>query len=204
MSDGDADPLAPYRAKRDFARTREPAGGPARGHSFCVQQHLARRLHYDVRLELDGVLKSWAVPRGPSLVPGEKRLAMQTEDHPVDYGDFEGVIPEGEYGGGTVLLWDRGRWDELGDPREGLRNGKLDFVLHGTKLHGKFAFVRLRDASNAWLLVKARDEHARTHGEIVHELPRSVLSDLDLLGIAERDGASEKQLARVRRMFGPR
>ena len=130
--------LAEYRRKRDFSRTPEPAGKPRRkeGFSFVVQKHAARRLHYDFRLELDGVLLSWAVPKGPSLDPTDKRLAMQTEDHPVEYGGFEGVIPKGEYGGGTVLLWDRGTWEPIGDPRDGLRKGKLEFLLHGRKLRG--------------------------------------------------------------------
>jgi bifunctional non-homologous end joining protein LigD len=124
--------LAAYRRKRNFARTPEPEGKPRRKHgfSFVVQRHAASRHHYDFRLELDGVLISWAVPKGPSLDPGDKRLAMRTEDHPIEYGGFEGVIPKGEYGGGTVLLWDRGTSEPIGDPREGLRNGKLEFLLH--------------------------------------------------------------------------
>ena len=131
--------LVEYRRKRDFTVTPEPSGSaPPRGtgDSFVIQKHAATRLHYDFRLELDGVLLSWAVPKGPSLDPAEKRLAMRTEDHPVDYGSFEGVIPEGEYGGGTVLLWDRGTWEAVGDPRAGLAKGKLEFVLYGEKLHG--------------------------------------------------------------------
>src|SRR4051794_12344734 len=136
--------LREYRRKRHFERTPEPAGevAPRRGHSFVVQKHDATHLHYDFRLELDGVLKSWAVPKGPSLDPAVKRLAMEVEDHPVDYGSFEGVIPEGEYGGGTVLLWDRGEWEPIGDPHEGLRTGKLKFRLHGEKLRGAWMLVR--------------------------------------------------------------
>src|SRR5271163_4588759 len=163
--------LEEYRRKRDFRKTPEPAGVAAphertrAGLSFVIQKHAARRLHYDFRLELDGVLKSWAVPKGPSLDPGEKRLAVEVEDHPLDYGGFEGIIPRGEYGGGTVLLWDRGTWEPLEpDPAKTLANGMLKFALHGEKLHGKWMLVRLkrrpRDRSDNWLLVKERDEAA--------------------------------------------
>src|SRR5438309_1983730 len=125
--------LREYRRKRHFERTPEPEGKQALpgGHSFVVQKHRARQLHYDFRLELDGALKSWAVPKGPSLDPSVKRLAMQVEDHPVDYGTFEGIIPQGEYGGGTVMLWDRGEWEPIGDPHEGYGRGRLKFKLHG-------------------------------------------------------------------------
>src|ERR1700757_595570 len=133
--------LEEYRRKRDFRKTPEPAGVAATAErpgtrlSFVIQKHAARRLHYGFRLELDGVLKSWAIPKGPSLDPGEKRLAVHVEDHPLDYGQFEGVIPEGEYGGGTVMLWDRGTWaPEVPDADAALRNGELKFTLHGKKL----------------------------------------------------------------------
>jgi bifunctional non-homologous end joining protein LigD len=157
--------LARYRRKRDFGRTPEPAGAKvpsARGRSFVIQKHDARQLHYDFRLELDGVLKSWAVPKGPSLVPGEKRLAVHVEDHPIEYGRFEGVIPEGEYGAGKVKIWDRGEWSPDGDPREGLARGKLSFKLRGKKLHGGWALVRMhgragRNGKENWLLIKERD-----------------------------------------------
>src|SRR5947209_386293 len=133
----DAGKLGAYRAKRHFDVTAEPKPKVAHsrsGRSYVIQKHDASRLHYDFRLEHDGVLKSWAVPKGPSLNPAEKSLAVQVEDHPVDYGSFEGIIPEGEYGGGTVMLWDRGTWEPVGDAGEGLRTGKLKFILHGEKL----------------------------------------------------------------------
>jgi bifunctional non-homologous end joining protein LigD len=156
--------LASYRRKRDFRRTPEPAGArraSARGRSFVVQEHHARQLHYDFRLELDGVLKSWAVPKGPSTVPGDKRLAVHVEDHPVEYGRFKGVIPEGQYGAGTVKIWDRGVWIPEGDPREGLVHGKLAFELRGKRLHGSWALVRMhgragRNGKENWLLIRER------------------------------------------------
>jgi bifunctional non-homologous end joining protein LigD len=176
--------LERYRAKRDFERTAEPAGGEPSpgGHAFVVQKHDARALHYDFRLELDGVLKSWAVPKGPSLSPKDKRLAVEVEDHPLDYRDFEGEIPEGEYGGGPVIVWDRGEWEPVGDPHAGLAKGHLDFVVHGTKLHGGFVLLRLapkgREKKPSWLLVKRSDQHARSGkaAEIVAREPKSVLT----------------------------
>src|SRR4051794_19762577 len=159
--------LQAYHAKRKFGVTPEPRGRAARrkGHAFVIQKHAARRLHYDLRLELDGVMKSWAVTRGPSLVPGEKRLAVRVEDHPVEYNTFEGTIPQGEYGGGTVLIWDRGRWIPDGDPHVGLKKGRLDFTLEGKKLQGRWHLVRMRggarESKENWLLIKARDEWAR-------------------------------------------
>src|SRR6266478_4943440 len=156
------DSLASYRAKRDFSQTEEPSGKAAvaagKALRFVIQKHDASRLHYDFRLELDGVFKSWAVTRGPSLDPREKRLAVEVEDHPVDYGDFEGTIPEGQYGGGTVMLWDRGEWIPEGDPAEAFRKGKLSFELRGEKLQGRFALVRLRPRDGGkvhWLLMKS-------------------------------------------------
>jgi bifunctional non-homologous end joining protein LigD len=174
--------LADYNAKRDFKKTPEPEGKPAAGNgfSFCVQKHDATRLHYDFRLELDGVLKSWAVTKGPSLVPGEKRLAVHTEDHPLDYGDFEGTIPKGQYGGGTVLLWDRGRWQPEEDPHHGLKKGHLKFRLDGEKLGGSWHLVRMRqrprERQEGWLLFKSEDEAARDPGEpdILEAMPLSV------------------------------
>src|SRR5262245_55315520 len=137
--------LTRYRAMRDFAKTAEPRGTAAKsetGRSFVVQKHAARALHYDFRLELDGVLLSWAVPKGPSLSTNVKRLAVQTEDHPIDYRDFEGTIPRGQYGGGTVIVWDRGTWRAVGDPRDGLERGRLEFELEGEKLRGRFLLIR--------------------------------------------------------------
>src|SRR5215831_3746638 len=171
------DSLAPYRAKRDFQQTAEPSGKAAVPAAeqlrFVIQRHDATRLHYDFRLELDGVFLSWAVTKGPSLDPTVKRLAVQTEDHPLDYGDFEGTIPKGQYGGGTVQLWDRGYWMPEGDPHEGLKKGDLKFTLEGDRLQGSWVLVRMRwdrrggsgrgggGKKNNWLLIKHRDEAAR-------------------------------------------
>jgi bifunctional non-homologous end joining protein LigD len=188
--------LAPYNAKRDFSKTAEPRGGQAStsGHSFVIQKHAARRLHYDFRLELDGVLKSWAVTRGPSLVPGEKRLAVHVEDHPLDYAGFEGTIPQGQYGGGTVLVWDRGTWEADGDPHRGLKKGHLDFALHGEKLSGRWHLVRMAprrgEKNENWLLLKADDEAARADGDpdILEEAPQSVASGRTIEEIADGVG----------------
>jgi len=177
------DHLQRYRQKRDFRITSEPQGSAAAGEglSFVVQKHAARRLHYDFRLELDGVLKSWAVPKGPSLDPADKRMAVHVEDHPLDYGGFEGVIPPGQYGAGTVIVWDRGIWEPVGDPHEGYRQGKLKFDLYGEKLQGRWTLVRMHgragEKQEPWLLIKERDEAARPASEynIVEELPDSVL-----------------------------
>ncbi|HUG53293.1 MAG TPA: non-homologous end-joining DNA ligase, partial [Vicinamibacteria bacterium] len=185
--------LREYHRKRDFAVTPEPKGTEKKrdGRSFCIQKHAATRLHYDFRLEMEGVLKSWAVPKGPSLDPADKRLAMQTEDHPVDYGDFEGIIPAGEYGGGTVLLWDSGTWEPIGDPHQGLRAGALKFSLRGAKLLGRWTLVRIkgreaREDGRTWLLIKERDEHVRSSRvyDITRERPVSVLSGRTLDQIA--------------------
>ncbi len=162
--------LRSYREKRDFARTSEPRGGRSQktGRSFVVQKHDATRLHYDFRLELDGVLKSWAVTRGPSLDPADKRLAVEVEDHPIDYASFEGTIPKGEYGGGTVMVWDRGTWEPEGDPRKGLRKGELKFTLDGERMKGSWVLVRMPRRSgekrNNWLLIKHRDQYAKPSG----------------------------------------
>lgn len=185
--------LAEYDRKRHFNKTSEPVGRTAtkKGWSYVIQKHDASRLHYDFRLEMDGVLKSWAVPKGPSLDPSVKRLAVQVEDHPVAYGSFEGTIPEGEYGGGTVMLWDRGDWEPIGDPEAGYRQGKLKFVLHGEKLHGGWTLVRTHrsgssEKSPQWLLIKERDDEAlpMEQGDIVESSPLSVASERDLDEIA--------------------
>ncbi len=188
--------LQVYRKKRKFGVTSEPRGRAARGKGtrFVIQKHAARRLHYDLRLELDGVMKSWAVTRGPSLVPGEKRLAIEVEDHPIEYNRFEGTIPEGEYGGGTVLIWDRGHWRPDGDPHEGLRKGRLDFTLEGEKLEGRWHLVRMRgragEKKHSWLLIKAKDELARDAKapDVLEEKPLSVVSGRSISEIAEGKG----------------
>jgi bifunctional non-homologous end joining protein LigD len=192
--------LREYRRKRDFKATPEPAGktpGPARRRSnglvFVIQKHAASRLHYDFRLELDGTLKSWAVPKGPSLDPADKRLAMHAEDHPLEYGGFEGTIPKGEYGGGTVMVWDRGTWEPVGDPRRGYRDGNLKFTLKGRKLHGGWALVRIRGRQRGdsngrrWLLIKERDGAARSGApaRIVDARPKSVATGRTLDQIAK-------------------
>jgi bifunctional non-homologous end joining protein LigD len=189
--------LEKYRAKRSFNVTAEPRGGKIKhgGDAFVIQKHAATRLHYDLRLELDGVMKSWAVTRGPSLVPGEKRLAVHVEDHPVEYNSFEGTIPKGQYGGGTVMIWDHGRWTPDGDPQRGYAKGKLDFTLDGQKLQGGWHLVRMRkrpgERQEPWLLIKAKDEAARgpNDPDILEEKDRSVVSRRTIDGIAKAGGA---------------
>jgi bifunctional non-homologous end joining protein LigD len=188
--------LEAYRKKRDFSATSEPRGGRARrsGNSFVVQKHAATRLHYDFRLELDGVLKSWAVTRGPSLVPGEKRLAVHVEDHPLDYGTFEGTIPEGQYGAGAVLVWDHGTWTPEGDSHAGYAKGHLDFILHGEKLKGRWHLIRMRvrtgERRDNWLLIKGDDAAARgpSDPDILKEAPNSVLTGRAIDEIARDAG----------------
>ncbi|MBR0668045.1 DNA ligase D [Roseomonas hellenica] len=193
--------LETYRKKRDFTATREPRGRRARaaGHSFVIQKHDATRLHYDFRLEMDGVLRSWAVTRGPSLVPGEKRLAVHVEDHPLDYGDFEGTIPKGEYGGGTVIVWDRGTWAPIGDAARGYAKGHLEFELEGEKLGGRWHLVRMhgkpREKRENWLLIKGEDAAARAPDDpdILEERPESVKTGRSVEDVAgEAPGWSSK------------
>jgi len=193
-----ADKLARYRSMRDFSRTAEPAGADRTKASkrlrFVIQKHAATRLHYDFRLELDGVFLSWAVTKGPSLDPADRRLAVQTEDHPLDYGDFEGTIPKGQYGGGTVMLWDRGCWEPEDDPRAGLREGDLKFTLHGERLKGSFVLVRMKrregEKRDNWLLIKHHDGWAveENGGELVEEETTSVASGREMEEIAGGKG----------------
>lgn len=198
--------LATYQRKRNFGATPEPAGEVvASGDelSFVVQKHAARRLHYDFRLELDGTLKSWAVPKGPSLDPHDKRMAVQVEDHPLSYGGFEGTIPEGHYGAGSVIVWDRGTWVPLGDPRKGYREGKLKFELKGEKLQGGFTLVRMKSRENErqvpWLLIKEHDDDARPASEfdVIEALPDSVLAGKKKRPVAAK--APAKSPAKARR-----
>src|SRR6478609_4018109 len=183
-----------YNRKRDFAKTKEPRGRKlkGKGDSFVVQKHAASRLHWDFRLELDGVLKSWAVPKGPSIDPGEKRLAMRTEDHPLDYGTFEGTIPAGEYGGGTVMLWDRGRWiphpDK--DPKKTLEEGHLHFTLEGERMKGEWVMFRLKakpgEKGEAWMLKKVTDDFAKPEegDALVDDCLTSVTTERTMAAIA--------------------
>jgi bifunctional non-homologous end joining protein LigD len=193
--------LATYRKKRDFEKTSEPSGespvAPSPRRRFVIQKHDASRLHYDFRLEYDGVFKSWAVTKGPSLDPHDKRLAVEVEDHPLDYGDFEGTIPEGQYGGGTVMLWDRGYWD-CDDPQAGFRKGDLKFTLEGGKLHGSWVLVRMRNDRSGgkrtnWLLIKHRDDFARDgkDNDILEE-ERSVASGRTMAQIKQGKGRAPK------------
>jgi len=209
--------LNEYRRKRDFERSPEPPGrapAPPTGR-YAIQKHDATRLHYDLRLELDGVLLSWALPKGPSLDPKEKRLAVQTEDHPLEYGDFEGIIPKGQYGGGTVMLWDRGTWRCLGDPREQIREGTIKFEIAGQKLRGAWTLIRMKGPRNEsgknWLLIKERDAAVRSEQEysVVHAEPFSVVSNRTIREIAENkqrvwtsDGALGEAEQRWRRPAG--
>ncbi len=215
---GAEDSLATYRSKRDFAKTREPAGatGKTAGNGFIVQKHDATRLHYDFRLELDGVLLSWAVTRGPSLDPDDKRLAVRTEDHPLDYATFEGTIPKGQYGGGTVMLWDTGTWKSLPgkDPRKTLAEGHLHFFLHGRRMKGEWIMIRLKprgkEKGKNWLLRKVADEHAAGSDDLVGTHLTGVLSGLTMAEIAAgkqplktKAGATKKTPAKAKSKAKP-
>lgn len=190
--------LAKYKQKRDFKQTSEPVSGKAEGkHIFVVQRHHATRLHYDFRLEIDGTLKSWAVPKGPSLNPADKRLAMAVEDHPYDYKDFEGQIPAGNYGAGYVYIWDKGTFellDKKGNALKEWKSGSMKVVLHGKKLKGEFAIVKMKGGreENAWLLIKHKDKYA-VDGEYNSEdyTPKRV--------IAKKKGDAEKEVVAAKR-----
>jgi bifunctional non-homologous end joining protein LigD len=197
-------PLAEYNAKRDFSRTREPAGKvpKAKGKTlhFVIQKHAASHLHYDFRLELDGVMKSWAVPKGPSYDPKVRRLAMEVEDHPISYNTFEGTIPAGEYGGGTVMLWDRGTYEAedgggVESLRRGYEKGDLKIVLHGTRLRGGWVLVRMkRPGRPQWLLIKHRDATADPDLDITDEETTSVVTNrsMEEIGAGRREWRSNR------------
>lgn len=196
-------PLEEYRRKRKFTETPEPVGRVRRRDHrriFVVQKHDASRLHYDFRLAINGVLASWAVPKGPSMNPADKRLAMRTEDHPLEYADFEGVIPEGHYGAGPVMVWDQGTYEPEADipPEKQLARGKIDVVLHGEKLHGGFTLIQTGSERKRWLLVKHRDEYADPAWDIESpELDRSVITGRTLKEI-EMGAAKKKEPAQMR------
>jgi bifunctional non-homologous end joining protein LigD len=199
--------LERYHEKRNFRQTPEPRGKVARSAAprlrFVIQKHAARRLHYDFRLELDGVLKSWAVPRGPSLDPAEKRLAVHVEDHPLDYGDFEGIIPPKQYGAGKVLLWDQGVWTPEGDPEKAYRKGHLKFQLTGRKLHGSWSLIRMGGAAEEgkenWLLVKGHDEFVRSGqaAEITELMPESVASGREIAAIGTGEAPAGRAIENI-------
>jgi len=199
-------PLAKYKKKRRFGVTPEPAGSDQRAEKkaasliYVVQKHRASHLHYDFRLEWRGVLLSWAIPKGPSLDPAVKRLAMQVEDHPIEYASFEGVIPEGEYGGGTVMVWDQGTWEpEQADVNSALQKGDLKFTLHGQKLKGSWVLVRTRgygksDGRSSWLLIKHRDQYTSTQ-DVTEKEPHSAVSRRLLADIARDAGGDAEKAA---------
>lgn len=197
------DPLKKYRSMRDFGATPEPSGGKpkkTRLPIFVIQKHAATRLHYDFRLEMEGVLKSWAIPKGPSYNPSDRRLAMMTEDHPYDYASFEGVIPAGNYGGGNVIIWDNGTWEltEPDDPVQGIKSGKLAFRMYGKKMFGEWALVKIKgrpgSKGNEWLLLKHRDEFANADVDVTEVAPRSIISDMtiDEIGASKRTWQSNR------------
>lgn len=194
------DTLKTYYKKRDFSQSPEPKATPSSKKTdaiFVIQKHKASHLHYDFRLAFDGVLKSWAVPKGPSLNPSEKRLAVQTEDHPIDYKDFEGVIPEGSYGAGTVMIWDRGTYHNIKKKngalipfKQCLKDGTIEVFLHGEKIQGGYALVRMGDAhSKQWLLIKMRDEYASTRKNPVNTQNKSVKTGRTMTQIRQKEKA---------------
>lgn len=205
MSPSATGSLKEYHRKRDFRRTGEPRGARRKSRPstlrYVIQKHAASHLHFDLRLELDGVMKSWAVPKGPSLDPSVKRLAMQVEDHPIAYNRFEGTIPKGEYGGGTVMLWDTGTYttpeesdDPEGDLRAAYRKGDFKFRLQGKRLKGEFVLVRMRRGGSKpqWLLIKHRDRHASDSVDVVEKFQRSVVSRRTMAGIARAGGQEDE------------
>ncbi|MEA2236970.1 MAG: bifunctional non-ous end joining protein LigD [Thermoanaerobaculia bacterium] len=204
------DLLKKYRNMRDFGVTSEPSGGKPKGTKlpiFVIQKHHASRLHYDFRLEMEGVLKSWAVPKGPSYDPANKRLAMMTEDHPYDYASFEGVIPAGQYGGGNVIIWDNGTWEFIepgDDPVKAVRSGKLTFRMYGKKMFGEWALVKIHGRSgskgNEWLLIKHRDEFANADVDVTELAPRSIISNLTVeeIGGSKRTWQSNRPASGTR------
>src|SRR5688572_19067581 len=203
----DKNALKTYREKRDFSATPEPVeGGEANenARSFVVQKHWATRLHYDFRLELDGTMKSWAVPKGPSYDPRDKRMAVHVEDHPISYSSFEGTIPEKQYGAGKVIIWDKGTWHPLEDPHDGYKKGSLKFEMRGHKMHGRWALVRIKGKGNEkqepWLLIKEKDDHAKSSElySVVDEMPDSV-RDLPMPGAV----AAPKTTASLPESFEP-
>jgi bifunctional non-homologous end joining protein LigD len=203
-----AEKLGKYQSMRDFTVTAEPSGrhavAPAKRLRYVIQKHAATRLHYDFRLEWAGTFKSWAVTRGPSLNPADKRLAVEVEDHPLDYGDFEGTIPKGQYGGGTVMLWDRGFWQPDGDAEKMLAKGDLKFTLDGEKLHGGWVLVRMRSDKfggkrNNWLLIKHHDKFAREgNGETILAKDHSVASGRAMKAIEAGTGKTPKPFMRAK------
>ena len=172
--------LEEYKRKRRFNETPEPEGKvrPTAGNSFVIQKHRATRLHYDFRLEMEGVLRSWAIPKGPSFNPSEKRLAVETEDHPMDYGGFEGVIPKGNYGAGKVIVWDNGTYEMVDPetPEKGWAKGKLHFILNGKKLRGEWVLVRGSREPKQWIFFKVRDKYSTAEGDVIVDHPESILS----------------------------
>src|SRR5947209_20334496 len=200
------DPLSAYRAKRSLDRTPEPGARPAApapqaGGLFVVHMHAATRLHWDLRLEMEGVLKSWAVPKGPSANPADKRLAVHVEDHPLEYGDFEGIIPEGNYGAGAVIVWDRGVWVPIEDPAAGFVKGKLLFELRGYKLRGVWTLVKIKKSVKDWLLIKERDAYAAKDGAAFP--PRSVLSGLTVEELRDGNKKASQLVAELKKLKAP-